>query len=135
MEAQKMVYIYNNTDNKYQKVNYSDISNFFEERIVDVNSSEVLVFMVKKATKQMNLIHNHTDYEENLCFDNVSEINSLLFVIKDICHRFFEFNSIGSRKIPWEYVANIDLLIDKIHNNLFKLHKEKFHPFQKTFGP
>ncbi len=120
MDTQKMFRIYDCLDGECRIIGLDETISFVEKRLSEANAEEVITFMMKIAKASS---HNGFPLIDDgyLNFYSISEISSLLYVIKGICHRFFKLNMIESSTITWKHAANIDSLIDRIHLDLVRI--------------
>ena len=123
MDTQIMFHIYDCVDGKCKVMDITNIISFIENRLSKGAGSELITFMLKKAESiSQNSFIDSADTQ--LSFNNIPEISTLLFVIRDICHRFFEAKMSTANSITWKHVANIDSLIDKIHQDLVMINRQ-----------
>ena len=123
MDTQIMFRIYDCVDGECKVMDFTNIISFIENRLSQGAENELITFMLKKAeSNSQNSIIETVDTQ--LSFYNIPEISTLLFVIRDICHRFFEAKMSKTSSITWKHVANIDSLIDKIHQDLVMINRQ-----------
>ncbi|THB69266.1 MAG: hypothetical protein D6B27_00850 [Gammaproteobacteria bacterium] len=122
MNTTDMFCTYDCCDGKYQSMKLNETVELISDRLLNSSNNEITTFMIKKEEDNLHGRFNFSD-KEQLSLYNFTEISTLLFVIRNICHRFFEDKMDNSSSITWKHVANIDFLIDKIHHNLIMINR------------